>query len=292
MADGGPLYDPRVTPARPDLAAKHLEGKVAAARFVDGELREIAAPQAPLRREPRLDVMLDTEALKGERVMVYDANEEGWSWGQLVNDGHVGWLPTDALRPAGTEPTDTVSALRTFVFPGPSIKLMPVETLSFGCKLRIARTQAEFAVTADNGFVPLIHLGGAAYREKDFVAVAERFVGTPYLWGGKTSLGLDCSALVQLALTSAGMACPRDSDMQEQALGSPVAPDSGFSNLERGDLLFWPGHVAVARDDATLVHANAYHMAVAVEPIAEAVDRIRAAGIEISCVRRIAGLGQ
>jgi hypothetical protein len=111
------LNDPRITPARPDLAAKHLEGKVQAARFVDGVVREIVAPQAPMRREPRPDAMLGTEALKGERVTVYDANEEGWSWGQLADDGYVGWLPTDALRDAGTAQTHTVSVLRTLVFP-------------------------------------------------------------------------------------------------------------------------------------------------------------------------------
>jgi hypothetical protein len=289
MADRPSVHDdPRITPARPDLAAKHLEGKVAAARFVDGRLHEVAAPLAPLRHEPRLDAMLDTEALKGERVMVYDANEEGWSWGQLESDGYVGWLPTDALRPAGEPPTHTVSALRTFVFPGPSIKLTPVETLSLGCKLRVARVHAEFAVTADNGFMPLRHLGGANERERDFVAVAERFVGTPYLWGGKSSLGLDCSALVQLALTAAGVACLRDSDMQEQTLGAPIDIAGDLSKLRRGDLLFWKGHVAIVRDNATLIHANAYHMAVAIEPTAEAVARIRAAGSDVTSVRRLA----
>jgi hypothetical protein len=285
--------DPRLTPARPDLAARHLEGKVQAARFVDGVLREIGAPQAPMRREPRPDAVLGTEALKGERVTVYDANEEGWSWGQLAADGYVGWLPTDALRDAGPAQTYTVSALRTLVFPGPSIKEAPVETLSFGCRLHVARIQMNFAVTTDNGFVPLQHLGGAEYRENDFVAVAERFVGTPYLWGGKTSLGLDCSALVQLALASAGVACPRDSDMQEQALGSPIrAPAGDFSNLKRGDIIFWDGHVAIVRDNATLVHANAHHMAVAVEPIAEAIARIRAAVSDVTGIRRIEGIIQ
>lgn len=281
------LHDPRVTPARPDLAAKHLEGKVAASRYVEGTIHEVAAPQAPLRREPRLDIPLDTEALKGEHVTVYDNNEEGWSWGQLVNDDYVGWLPTDALRPADAAPTHTVSALRTFVFPGPSIKLTPVEMLSFGCRLRIARIQADFAVTTENGYVPLRHLRSATDREPDFVAVAEHFVGTPYLWGGKTSLGLDCSALVQLALTSSGTACPRDSDMQEQALGTPIDVVSGLSSPLRGDLLFWKGHVAVVRDRATLVHANAFHMAVAIEAISDAVARIGAAGSDVSSVRRL-----
>jgi hypothetical protein len=276
----------RMVANRGDIAAKSLEGKVVATRFVEGVLYEVASPQAPLRGEPRLDALLDTEALKGERVMVYDSNENGWSWGQLVDDDYVGWLPTDALRPAGAPTTHTVSAVRTLVFPGPDIKLTPIETLSFGCRLPIARIHQQFAVTADNGFVPLLHLGDQAYRETDFVAVAERFVGTPYLWGGKTSLGLDCSGLTQLALGSVGIAWPRDTLMQEP-LGARIEPAADFSNLVRGDLIFWIGHVAIVRDSATLIHANAHHMAVAIEPIAEAVTRIRASGSEISSVRRL-----
>ena len=276
-------YDPRTTPARPDLAANHLADKVAAARFVDGHVREIVEPQAPLRRSPSPDAPLDTEALKGERVTIYDSNEEGWSWGQLTADGYVGWLPTSALRNPGSPPTHRVAAPRTLVFPGPSIKLPPLEGLSFGCRLSITRIEGPLAVTDSNGFVPACHLKPLDTSEPDFVAVAERFIGVPYLWGGKSSLGLDCSALVQLALTACGIACPRDSDMQERALGTAVA----MSDLQRGDLVFWQGHVAIARDATTLVHANVFHMAVAVEPVAEAIARIRAAGSEVTSVRRL-----
>jgi cell wall-associated NlpC family hydrolase len=279
-------FDPRLTPARADLAARRLEGKVEAARFVDGEPREVAEPQAPVRRAPSPEAPLDTEALKGERVCVYEASDEGWAWGQLETDGYVGWLPASALRPPGPAPTHRVAALRTLVFPGPSIKLPPLEALPLGSRLAVTRIEAPFAVTASGGFVPARHLAPIEARESDFVAVAERFLGAPYLWGGKTSLGLDCSGLVQVALAACGVACPRDSDMQENTLGQPVAP-ADLSGLRRGDLLFWKGHVAIVRDRTTLLHANAFHMAVAIEPFDEAIARIRSAGSELTSVRRL-----
>jgi cell wall-associated NlpC family hydrolase len=169
------------------------------------------------------------------------------------------------------------------VFPGPSIKLPPIEALPLGAAVAVTRIEDRLAVTAMGGYLPAAHLRPLGDNETDFVAVAERFVGTPYLWGGKTSLGLDCSGLVQVALTACGIACPRDSDMQEEALGTAVPGAAP----QRGDLIFWKGHVAIMRDESYLLHANAFHMAVVVEPYAKAVSRIRSAGAEISGVRRV-----
>ena len=287
MAEPMPALDRRVTPWRADVAAKHLEGKVKAARFVEGRAMEVIAPQAPLHREPRPDAPLDTEALKGERVTVYDANAEGWAWGQLAGDHCVGWLPSAALGPPGPAPTHRVAALRTLVFPGPSIKLPPVEALPFGAALNIARVEDRLAITPSGGYVPAAHLAPIGDNERDFVAVAERFVGTPYLWGGKTALGLDCSGLVQIALSACGLPCPRDSDMQERALGAPLDHQASSFKLQRGDVLFWAGHVAIARDRDSLVHANAFHMSVVVEPVGKAITRIRGMGSEIASVRRL-----
>jgi cell wall-associated NlpC family hydrolase len=279
--------DPRITPARPDLAARHLQGQVTAARFVDGTAREVRDESAPLRREPTPDAPLDTEALRGERVTVYETDEEGWCWGQLDRDGYVGWLPANALTEPGPPATHVVTALRTLAFPGPSIKLPPVAGFSLGCRLAVMRTEGPLAATPA-GYVPARHLAPVDMLAPDFVAVAERFLGVPYLWGGKTAFGLDCSGLVQIALAACGAACPRDSDMQEHALGEAVAADGNFSDFKRGDLVFWKGHVAIVRDGANFLHANAFHMAVAVEPIADAIARIRAAGSEVTGVRRIA----
>jgi|SRR5579862_273806 len=282
-----PAFDPRLTPARADLAAKFLEGKVTAARYVEGYAAEIVEPQAPLWSEPRPDAPLLTEALKGERVTVYERNAEGFAWGQLAADGYVGWLPEHALAAPGAPATHKVIALRTLAFPGPSIKLPPVEALPFGARIAVARIEDRMAVLPSGWYVPLAHLKPLGEHETDFVAVAERFLGAPYLWGGKTVLGLDCSGLVQVALTACGIACPRDSDMQEQALGKAVAADA-YSDLRRGDLMFWKGHVAIIRDRSSLIHANAFHMAVAIEPIADAIKRIAAAGSDVTSVRRIA----
>jgi cell wall-associated NlpC family hydrolase len=185
------------------------------------------------------------------------------------------------------EPTHKVVALRTILFPGRSIKAQPVEGLPLGCRLAITGGDGELARLASGGFVPARHLAPLDATAPDFVAVAERFIGVPYLWGGKTSLGIDCSGLVQVALTACGILCPRDSDMQ-RAIGTEVALGD-LAGLRRGDLVFWKGHVAVLRDPATLLHANAFHMAVAAEPLREAIERISAAGSEVVAIRRLQG---
>ncbi len=275
--------DPRINPFRPEIAAKYLQGQVEAARFVEGARHEVAEPIAGLRRTPSHEARLDTQALLGERVIVYETTDEGWAWGQLETDGYVGWLSANALGPTGPAPTHKVSVPRTLGFPGPDIKLPPAVALPMGAAVAIARQDERFAVTANGWHLPLVHLAPIKAKQPDFIAVAEEFLNTPYLWGGKTSLGLDCSGLVQISLQAAGIACPRDSDMQELALGKLSSP----GELRRGDLVFWNGHVAIARDSETLLHANAHHMAVAIEPAADAIARIKAAGSEVTSVKRI-----
>jgi cell wall-associated NlpC family hydrolase len=281
------MDDLRLTPARPDLAARHLQGKVKAGRFVDGEEFEISEAIAPMREAPSTDAMLLTEALKGERVTIYDRNGEGFAWGQLNSDGYVGWLPDRALATPVNKPTHKITSLRTFAFPGPSIKLRPAETLVMGDLVTVIREDGPFAVTREGWYLPRQHVGDIDRYEEDFVAVAERFVGTPYLWGGKSSFGLDCSGLVQLSLSAAGVRCPRDSDMQENSVGKMLGAAES-SKLQRGDLIFWQGHVAIARDADTIVHANAHHMTTVIEDANEAIARIKVAGgSEITAVRRL-----
>src|SRR5215216_516878 len=280
------MDDPRLTPARPEVAAKYLEGKVNAARFVTGEEFEVTDAIAPLREAPSADATLLTQALKGEQVTIYDHNGEGWAWGQLNFDGYVGWLPEYGLARPTAAPTHKVTALRTLAFPGPSIKLPPSGALPMGARVAVAREDGDFAITRDGHYLPRQHLGSLDTYASDFVAIAERFVGTPYLWGGKSSLGIDCSGLVQVSLNAAGTGCPRDSDMQQDGLGRALS-SIGIEKLRRGDLIFWKGHVAIVRDADSIVHANAHHMATVVENTREAIARIKAAGSEVTAIKRL-----
>jgi cell wall-associated NlpC family hydrolase len=239
---------------------------------------------APLRRSPEPDAPLETEALFGEGVTVYDESE-GWAWAQLERDGYVGYLPAIALGQPSA-PTHRIAALRTHAYPGPSIKIPPRMALSLGARVTVARRKGDFAVTADGLWIWARHLAEADTRSLDFVAVAELFLNAPYLWGGRTSEGIDCSGLVQAGLTAAGIVAPRDSDMMEADLGAPVPAGA---TLARGDLIFWKGHVGVLRDAGTLIHASGWHMAVVSEPLAEAQARIAAngGGGMLTSVRRL-----
>lgn len=278
------LFDRRVTPARPDLAAASLRGRIDAPAFAEGRSFQIVEASAPLRRAPMPEAPLETEALFGETATVFDESE-GWAWAQLDRDLYVGYLPLVALGPL-SEPTHRVAALRTHAYPGPSIKLPPRFALSLGARVTVARLDGDFAVTPDGLHIWGRHLADAETHEPDFVAVAERFLETPYLWGGRTSEGIDCSGLVQTALSAAGVAAPRDSDMLE-ALGEPLAIE-GSAPPVRGDLVFWKGHVGIMRDAQTLLHANGWRMKVVSEPLEQGRARIlTSGGGDVTSLRRL-----
>jgi cell wall-associated NlpC family hydrolase len=279
-------FDRRLTAARADLAAEHLRGLVDAPRYAEGRGMRIIAASAPLRRSPQADAPLETEALHGEGVTVYD-EQDGWAWAQLERDQYVGYLPAAALG-APSALTHRVSVLRTHAYPGPAIKLPPRMALSLGAQLKIVRQDGDFSVSDDGLYLWSRSVAELGAREPEAGAVAERFIETPYLWGGRTSEGIDCSGLVQTALMAAGIASPRDSDMQEAMLGEPVAIDDPTAPLARGDLVFWKGHVGIMRDPVTLLHANGWHMKTVSEPLAQARDRIAANdGGEVTSVRRL-----
>jgi cell wall-associated NlpC family hydrolase len=264
--------DPRLTPARPDVADIRLRDRVVAARYVAGTRRRVAAAVAPLRRGPSPEAGLDTEALLGADVDIY-AEADGFAFAQLVRDGYVGYLPSACLGPAEREPTHRVTALRTFLYPEPDLKRPVLGHLSLGARIAATGETAGYLETP-GGYVYAPHCARVATVAPDYAGTAARLAGTPYLWGGRTTLGLDCSGLVQLCLDAAGLPCPRDADMQARDLGQALPTDT--ADLRRGDLVFWRGHVGLMLDPETLIHANGHHMAVAAEPLAEAVARIAA----------------
>lgn len=257
-----------------------------AARYVEGEPAQVALASAPLRRQPALTEALENELLFGERVRIFD-EADGWAWVQLERDGYVGYVRSDALRRHLHETTHRVSALGTFVYPVPDIKSAPAAHLSMNAELAVGDQQELFLGLETGGWVIARHTMEATRFNRDFVAVAERFLGTPYLWGGRTRLGLDCSGLLQIALEATGQTSPRDSDMQQACVGVAVPIPSDLDGLERGDLVFWPGHVGMMVDGVMLLHANAHHMAVAVEPLDNAADRVARCGGSVSAIKRL-----
>ncbi|MFQ5955906.1 MAG: C40 family peptidase [Kiloniellales bacterium] len=281
--------DPRFHAYRDDLAAEDLRGRVPARRFVAGTCRRVRVGAAPLRRAPRPDALLDTELLFGEGFTVFE-DRDGWAWGQSRIDGYVGYVPSAALAEDLVEPTHRVAALRTFLTPAPELKCPPDDGLAMNGLVAVAEVGDRYCRLATGGWVFAAHLAPLGEPEPDFVAVARRFLGVPYLWGGRTSLGLDCSGLVQLALQAAGIACPRDSDIQAAVVGRAIAsPDPG--RLERGDLVFLPDHAGFVEDGGLLLHANARDMAVSLHPLAEVLAREqRLHGHGIMAVRRLAAL--
>lgn len=259
-----PSFDPRVTPARDDLAAAHLRGEIAAPRYAEGHMMTVTSPRAPMKGKPDAAASMTSELLFGESFTVYDS-ADGWAWGQAGHDGYVGYVPAASLGPVAVAATHRVSSLATHIYPAPDLKLPPLMPLYLGSPVAVAGPgEKGFLPLASGGFVYAAHLAALDTKVPDLTALAESFLDAPYLWGGRTVAGIDCSGLVQQVMLAAGVACPRDSDQQAAALGQGLPDDA---SLARGDLVFFPGHVGIMLDEVHLLHANATHMAVTVDPL-------------------------
>ena len=270
--------DMRVTPIRDGIASRALEGIVRAEVYLDPTTMGCVVPAAGIHRAPDAASEQMDQLLFGETFEVIE--EEGaWLWGQARRDGYVGFVAASALAALPPDsiqsgPTHRVAAIRTYAFAGPSIKTQASGPYSMNALVTVEAQEGRLAKVAGAGWMAAEHLAPIGVFETDVAGVAERFVGAPYLWGGRESLGLDCSGLVQQALYACGLACPRDTD-QQAALGQPIARE----DFGRGDLVFWNGHVAIGLDAQTVVHANGFHMMVAIEPLETAISRIDAAGV-------------
>lgn len=275
-------FDARITPARGDIAASTLRGRVEANAFVDGQSQILSVGRTALRAGPSSTAGMASEVLFGEAVTVYE-RRDGWAWVQCALDEYVGYLREEALiDPIG--PTHRVIATSTPLLPAPDVKRPTLDLLPMNAMVHVTGHEGRFAHIAPRGFIYADHLLPLEDKQPDWVATAERFADTPYVWGGKTAAGMDCSGLVQTALQSAGIIAPRDSDMQEKALGKVV---EDLSRPQRGDLIFWKGHVGIMLDGARMIHANAFSMNVTVERLAEAINRIAKSGSEVTSVKRL-----
>jgi hypothetical protein len=268
MLDGiSSQYDARVRAIRADLADVALAELYFAPHYAAPVVRSCAATSVMLRGAPGDGAGAVTELLHGEAFHMLDARA-GWAWGYCGHDHYVGYVPTDILGEP-VVPTHVTRALAP-VFSQAAIKAPIVRMLPTGAQVA-GTIEGDFLAMAD-GFVHVRHVRAPEATERDWVAVAERTLGTPYVWGGRGGLGLDCSGLLQTALAACGIAAPRDTDQQAQALGVALGDDA---ELRRGDVIFFPGHVGLMLDGERLIHANAHWMAVTIEPLSDVIDRLK-----------------
>ena len=289
MTDSKADLDPRLNAFRDDLADARLKDRISAPRYLEGRMAGVRRGVVDLRRAPDTASGLDTQLLFGERVRVFD-EKDGWAWVQSETDGYVGYLQSDALGAAVEPPTHRLRALRSFLYPEPNLKAPALDCFSIASPVQVVGTQDGYSEIAGGGWLYAKHLQPLSETSPDFVATALEFLGTPYFWGGRSSIGLDCSTLVQLSLACAGVDARRDSYQQATTVGEALNGLPHEVALQRGDLVFSPGHVAIMLDDHHIVHANGFTMTVAIETLDALEKRVleETGGKGFTGVRRVA----
>lgn len=261
-----------LTPFRPDMAANYLKGTLSASCYFAGIKMQVLQGVTPLRKEPDQNSEQLSQVLFGSHFMVYE-KKHGWAWGQSLDDYYVGYVPLAALDEDIVTPTHRVKNLSTNLYEEPSGRSKSIQGIPFNSTLKVEQLSGDgHFVKTPVGWVPFGHITQIE-AEVSYVSVAEMFITCPYLWGGKTLLGIDCSGLVQVALTAYGIKCPRDTGMQFDVLGAQPYDDEVM--LTRGDIIFFPGHVGIMTDEHNIIHANAHHMATVNEPLAHVIDRLK-----------------
>lgn len=259
------------------VADRQLQDRISAERYVDGVAVQVCVPVADLSPSSTSTSAIEAQLLLGQSAKRFD-QKDGRSWIQADHNRYVGWVDDNCLSSKILLPTHRVVVPRTFIYPGPELKLRPDSQVSMGSLVTVTRTVKErgtnYAILENGQAMIQSHLQTVKEQSQDYVTVAESLLNTPYLWGGDSAFGLDCSGLVQLTMAMTGHSVLRDSDMQAATIGQPISPGPDFADLKRGDLIFWKGHVAIVQGNGDVIHANGHTMTVASEPLRAAIDRI------------------
>ncbi len=280
--------DRRITPARNDLAADWLRDKVKAEHYVAGAPRTVIRDGAPLYFTPERSATMESQLIHGEVFQVYE-ERNGWCWGQNLTDNYVGYVPAADLAAGVPAPDHQIAALHAHLYTEPDLKRPTAGMISMSGRVKIVDVEGRFCRIASGHWLHSRHLVSLGYTTQDLVGTAVKFIGVPYLWGGRTAQGLDCSSLVQIALAMAGIPAPRDSDLQEASVGTPVAMDNpqDFSRITEGDLVYFPGHVGFFVNGWRFLHANAFDMQVSLHGFSDVLDRANADNAGVTSIRRV-----